>query len=191
MRNQDRVHGTREAAARQHITDPHQPEVRRRRGRPKGSTGISRRHPDSLLAAEIAKFPLATVYAKGADLQKAIVPLRAALELRRAWEKEHPSAYGDAAWQAIFHEEVGMARANAASAPGLADARRREHWRLARAEYARGLAIWERLSNGRPLEGDHAAATKRLEEAIAQCDDALAKLALRDERTEPKRPAHR
>ena len=63
MRTQDRVHGTREAAARQHINDPHPPEVRRRRGRPKGSTGISRRHPDSLLAAEIAKSPLATVYA--------------------------------------------------------------------------------------------------------------------------------
>jgi hypothetical protein len=59
MRTQDRVHGTREAAARQHINDPHPPEVRRRRGRPKGSTGISRRHPDSLLAAEIAKSPLA------------------------------------------------------------------------------------------------------------------------------------
>jgi hypothetical protein len=63
MRTQDRVHGTREAAARQHINEPHPPEVRRRRGRPKGSTGISRRHPDSLLAAEIAKSPLATVYA--------------------------------------------------------------------------------------------------------------------------------
>lgn len=63
MRNRDRVHGPRESAARQHVTDPHPPEVRRKRGRPKGSTGISRRHPDSLLAAEIAKSPLATVYA--------------------------------------------------------------------------------------------------------------------------------
>lgn len=63
MRNRDRVHGSREAAARQHVTDPHPPEVRRKRGRPKGSTGISRRHPDSVLAAEIAKSPLATVYA--------------------------------------------------------------------------------------------------------------------------------
>jgi hypothetical protein len=63
MRNRDRVHGPRESAARQHVTDPHPPEVRRKRGRPKGSTGISRRHPDSVLAAEIAKSPLATVYA--------------------------------------------------------------------------------------------------------------------------------
>ena len=63
MRNRDRVHGPRESAARQHVTDPHPPEVRRKRGRPKGSTGISRRHPDSVLAAEIAKSPLGTVYA--------------------------------------------------------------------------------------------------------------------------------
>lgn len=63
MRNRDRIHGPRESAARQHVTDPHPPEVRRKRGRPKGSTGISRRHPDSVLAAEIAKSPLATVYA--------------------------------------------------------------------------------------------------------------------------------
>src|ERR1700704_6378218 len=63
MRKRDRVHGPRESAARQHVTDPHPPEVRRKRGRPKGSTGISRRHPDSVLAAEIAKSPLATVYA--------------------------------------------------------------------------------------------------------------------------------
>ena len=63
MRTRERVHGHREVAARQHVTEPHPPEVRRRRGRPKGSTGISRRHPDSLLAAEIAKSPLATVYA--------------------------------------------------------------------------------------------------------------------------------
>jgi len=63
MRTRDRAHGPRESAARQHVTDPHPPEVRRKRGRPKGSTGISRRHPDSVLAAEIAKSPLATVYA--------------------------------------------------------------------------------------------------------------------------------
>ena len=63
MSTQGRIHGPREAAARQHITDPHPPEIRRKRGRPKGSTGISRRHPDSVLAAEIAKSPLATVYA--------------------------------------------------------------------------------------------------------------------------------
>lgn len=63
MRTRDRAHGPRESAARQHATDPHPPEVRRKRGRPKGSTGISRRHPDSVLAAEIAKSPLATVYA--------------------------------------------------------------------------------------------------------------------------------
>ena len=63
MRTPDRIHGPREAAARQHVNEPHPPEIRRRRGRPKGSTGISRRHPDSLLAAEIAKSPLATVYA--------------------------------------------------------------------------------------------------------------------------------
>lgn len=63
MRNRDRVHGSRESAARQHVTDPHPPEVRRKRGRPKGSTGVSRRHPDSVLAAEIAKSPLASVYA--------------------------------------------------------------------------------------------------------------------------------
>jgi hypothetical protein len=85
MRTPDRVHGTRDAAARQHINDPHPPEVRRRRGRPKGSTGISRRHPDSLLAAEIAKSPLATVYASAdGELYHAVCKTPLEFQGRRA-----------------------------------------------------------------------------------------------------------
>lgn len=85
MRNRDRVHGPRESAARQHVTDPHPPEVRRKRGRPKGSTGISRRHPDSVLAAEIAKSPLATVYAShDGDLYHAICKQPLEFQGRRA-----------------------------------------------------------------------------------------------------------
>jgi len=85
MRTQDRVHGAREAAARQHINEPHPPEIRRRRGRPKGSTGISRRHPDSLLAAEIAKSPLATVYASpDGELYHAVCKTQLEFQGRRA-----------------------------------------------------------------------------------------------------------
>jgi hypothetical protein len=135
--------------------------------------------PDNLFALNSlvrAHNSLATVYARKADLERAIAQERVGLDLRRAWEKKHPSKYGDAAWQALFHAAVGKAVETAASLPGLADARRREHWLMARAEYARARAIWETLANGRPIEGEHAAEPKRLQEAIARCDDALAKL---------------
>jgi non-specific serine/threonine protein kinase/serine/threonine-protein kinase len=120
---------------------------------------------------------LAAVHAAKDDLERAIAQQRAVLDLRTGWEKRHPSTYGTAAWQASFHGAVGDAGATIASLPGLADARRREHWRRARAEYAKGLAIWMEVAKGRPLEGEHAGEPKRLEEAIARCDDALAKLA--------------
>jgi non-specific serine/threonine protein kinase/serine/threonine-protein kinase len=135
--------------------------------------------PDNLFALNSlvrAHNSLATVYARKADLERAIAQERVGLDLRRAWEKKHPSKYGDASWQALFHAAVGKAVETAASLPGLADARRREHWLMARAEYARARAIWETLANGRPIEGEHAAEPKRLQEAIARCDDALAKL---------------
>ncbi len=137
-----------------------------------------------------AHHSLANVHARKPDLDGAIIQERAALDLRKEWEKKHPSKYGNTAWQASFHKAVGDDGAVAASLPGLEDARRREHWRRARAEYERGLAIWRSLANGRPLEGEYAAEPKQLEEAIAKCDDALAELALREERLEPKRPAH-
>ena len=59
-RSRTRAPGSRSQAARHRPPSPRGPP---KRGRPKGSTGISRRHPDSVLAAEIAKSPLATVYA--------------------------------------------------------------------------------------------------------------------------------
>lgn len=62
MRTPHGAHGQSDAA-RQHTSEAHPPEIRRRRGRPKGSTGLSRRHPDALLEAEVAKSPIASLYA--------------------------------------------------------------------------------------------------------------------------------
>jgi hypothetical protein len=100
---------------------------------------------------------------------------RERLELT-AWGKSHPSTNGDASGLAQFHKSVGDHCGLVASSAETAATRQRSLWRRAREEYSRALAIWLELARNQPLEREYGENAQRLQQAIAKCDDALAKL---------------
>jgi eukaryotic-like serine/threonine-protein kinase len=118
---------------------------------------------------------LASVLASMGDVDAALGQHRQALRLRQEREKKSPSRYGNAGWEASFHESAGDVLAKAAAvvqSPG----RRKAYWGRARDEYSRALALWEQLAAAKPLEGAAAGAPQRLQECIAECTQALARL---------------
>jgi tetratricopeptide (TPR) repeat protein len=122
---------------------------------------------------------LAGVFANGTDLDRAVAEEREVLQLRVAWEAKHPSPYGRAAREASLSRSIADHSATIAASAHTPMARRRGYWRRAREEYSRSLATWLELAKGRALEGEYAAQPKQLREAIASCDEALAKLNVR------------
>jgi hypothetical protein len=54
--------------------------------------------------------------------------------------------------------------------------RRLEYWERAREEYSQALAAWLEIAGAKALEGDDAERPGTLREAIARCDEALARL---------------
>jgi tetratricopeptide (TPR) repeat protein len=111
-----------------------------------------------------------------ADLAGAIDHERRVLKLRQEWEARHPSPHGNDAWQASFHWSVGDLAAIIGADTRNPAARRRQHWRRAREEYAQALGTWRELARKKPLEGDAAAKPGQLQDAIKKCDEALANL---------------
>jgi tetratricopeptide (TPR) repeat protein len=115
---------------------------------------------------------LARVFAYQADLAAATHHEREVLKLRGSWEVQHASAHGQTAWEASFHRALGThARIAAEHAPGVL--RRREHWRRAREEYVKALALWHAVARRSPLAGEEAAYPKQIQDEIDKCDAAL------------------
>jgi len=119
---------------------------------------------------------IANVLARKGDLEGAVGHEEEALTLRTAWGKSHPSTNGDASGLAQFHKSVGDHCGLVASSAETAATRQRSLWRRAREEYSRALAIWLELARNQPLEREYGENAQRLQQAIAKCDDALAKL---------------
>jgi tetratricopeptide (TPR) repeat protein len=122
---------------------------------------------------------LSTVWALSGHLDRGLAEQQTMLSLRLAWEKKHPSQYGDAVWRAYLHEGAGELLFGTAQRAGLPEADRRTYLRRSCAEQTRALSVLSSVAGGRPLEGEHARATARIQGRLQECEAALAKAARR------------